>query len=441
MTMKIRTAIGIVFLTLLSSASARAQWNDVRSIFFDTIITGYAEPTPVGVDAMTYVGLTPITADDTTFMQYATTIVQRDVDFYADFELVPIDSFYLRTYELSELNLLGWRRLGASYVVKLEAEFPGTNMRVRWRLFDTYKQQQVNRGQFEYHRNFWRVIAHDIANQIVRTLTGEEGPFRTKVAFVRKLNGAKEVFMSDYDGANEVQLTNNGTINLSPTFSTDGESIFFTSYLDGNPQLYRLDIATREVTPLNKHKGLVVAPAVSPDGNKIACVLTRDGNAEIYVLDLDGRIIKRLTRTPAIESAPTWSPDGDLIAFSSDRTGSPQLYVMDADGFNVTRVTWDGSYNDSPVWARRGDRLVFVSRTNRGRFDVAAINTDGSEYRVLTYLGMNENPHFSPDGKHIIFSSSRLSEGDIYTMDVTGRNQRRLTRQGDASNPAWGPIK
>ena len=173
----------------------------------------------------------------------------------------------------------------------------------------------------------------------------------------------------------------------------------------GDPQLFKVNINTLEIVQIANFPGIVAAPAVSPDGDKIACVLSKDGNSEIYVLDTKGRVIKRLTRHSAIDTAPSWSPDGRLIAFSSDRTGSPQIYLMDSDGLNVRRLTFQGSYNDSPIWSSRADRITFVSRTKHGRFDLASIDTSGYDYRTLTELGMNENPHFSPDGKHIVFSS------------------------------------
>ena len=148
-----------------------------------------------------------------------------------------------------------------------------------------------------------------------------------------------------------------------------------------------------------------------------------------------------MTRHRSIDSAPTWSPDGDMIAFSSDRTGSPQIYLMDSDGLNVCRLTYQGRYNDSPIWSARGDRITFVSRTKYGRFDLASIDTSGADYRVYTEVGQNENPHFSPDGRHIIFSSTRLGPMDIFTMDINGRNQSRLTRFGNCSNPNWSSMK
>ena len=438
--MKLNSFFLTIVVLLLSLSSAFAQGDKVRNIFFDTI-AGVFEPTLIGVDEMRYIGNQYIDAKDSTLMQYTTRIIQNDLDFYADFELVPLDTFYLQVYEIIELDLLGWQRLGAAYLVKLEAEFPGPNLRVRWRLYDTARKQQFAKGTFEQHKSLWRELGHDVANEVVHTLTGEEGIFQTKIVYAKKVGEAKELFLSDYDGANERQLTKTGSINISPFFSPKSEEVYFTSYMDGDPQLYKVNVYSSKVSRVASFPGIVAAPAISPDGNKIACVLTRDGNSEIYVLDLKGRVIKRLTYHWAIDTSPTWSPDGRLIAFASDRSGRPQVYIMDSDGLNVRRLTYEGRYNDSPVWSERSDRITFVSRTKTGRFDIASIDTSGTDYRILTEVGTNENPHFSPDGKHIIFSSTRLGPRDIYTMDITGRNQRRLTHSGGCSNPVWGPLK
>ena len=430
----------VIVALLCAPLCATAQEIGVREILFDTMSTGDVQPVPIGVDQMVYVGNEYITAGDSTLMEYVTRIVQRDLDFYADFELITVDSFYVKLYEIVELNLFGWQRLGADYVVRLEAEFPGNMMRVRWKLWDANIKRQFARGTVDRKKDDWRNLGHEIANEIVTQLTGDPGIFLTKIAYIKKNGKSKQLFVSDYDGANERQLTNNGSINISPAFSPRGDNIYFCSYLDGDPHLYRVTVGNGKVTKVAAFPGLVAAPAISPDGNKIACVLSKDGNSEIYVLDLQGKIIKRLTRHWSIDTSPTWSPDGRMIAFSSDRSGAPQVYIMDSDGLNVRRLTFQTGYNDSPVWAERGDRITFVSRTRGGRFDLASIDTSGVGYRLLTELGHNENPHFSPDGKHIVFSSTRLGPQDIFTMDVTGRNQRRLTRYNGCSNPVWGPL-
>ena len=433
------TVLALCAIATTLSSKAQSQTGDIREYVLDTIV-GVAEPLRIGVNQMSYIGTRYITPDDSSFMRYATLVVQRDVDFYADFQLVLVDSLYLSTYSVTDVDLVGWQRMGAEYLVRLEAEFPGQNMRVFWRIYNTSNRRQVASGTVEENRQSWRELAHDISNEVVRYLTGNTGIFRTKIVFVAKVNGSKEVFIADYNGSNTVQLTQTGSTNLSPFLSPDGRAVYFTSYMSGDPQLHKVDVVTHEITQITKFQGVVAAPSVSPDGRKIALVLSKDKNSEIYVIDLNGNIIKRLTRHRAIESAPTWSPDGDSLAFSSDRTGAPQIYIMDADGLSTRRLTYQGNYNDSPIWAAEGDRIIFVSRTRGGRFDLASIRTDGADFRRLTEVGRNENPHFAPDGKHIVFSSTRLSAGDIYSMDISGRNQRRITRNGACSNPSWGPF-
>lgn len=432
--------LAFVLICLIKTAAAQSDAN-VRNIPFDTIRTGEVKPTAIGVEDMKYIGAQVITKDDSGFMRAATGIVQYDIEFYADFELVEIDSFYIRTYEIKVMDLLAWNRLGATRLVRLEAEFPGANMRVRWRLLDTQHDQEIAKGVVENSKTRWRDVGHDVANEIVRTLTGDRGIFRTKIAYCKKVGKGKEICIADFDGANEQQLTGNGSINISPCWTPDGREIFYTSFVGGPAQIYKVDVTTKKTTKIAAYNGINAAPAVSPDGTRLACVLSKDGNSEIYVLDINGRIIKRVSNTTAIESGPTWSPNGAMLAFSSDRTGAPQIYVCDADGIRASRLTYEGRYNDSPIWSIRGNRVTFVSRTKDGRFDLASIDTSGHNPHLMTGFGQNENPHFSPDGKHIIFASTRLGGSDIFTMDASGRNQRRITTSGGCSNPVWGPMR
>ncbi len=424
-------------LLLIVPAVSSAQGESVKTIEFDTLRVGYVEPTRIGVDDMKYVGAEYIGQEDSSLMRFVNDVVKNDIDFYADFDLVPIDSFFIKTYEIFEMDLPAWKRLGADYVLKLESEFLGSNMRVTWRLYYTFDNRMVDDGRFGVHRDEWREMSHLIANEVVKTLTGEIGIFLTKIAYIRKIGNAKEIYISDYDGANERQLTKNGSINLSPAFSPDGKEIYFTSFVEGDPKLFKVNIASGRISKVTDFPGLSAAPAISYDGLKLACALSKDGNSEIYELDLAGNVKKRMTRHTAIDTAPSWSPDGELLTFTSDRSGYPQVYIMDKNGDNQRRLTYEGRYNDSPAWSARGDRVIFVSRTPSGRFDIASVDTSGYDYHAMTEVGMNENPHFSPDGKHILFTSTRLGSPDIFTMDVTGRHQRRLARTVNCSNPVW----
>ncbi len=397
------------------------------------------EPTKISVEDVKYIGDRYITANDSIIMQNCAAIIRNDLDFSPFFEIVILDSFFLKHMELQEMNIQAWKWLGSSYLVRLEAEFPEDNIRLRYHLLTTDAAEEIRKEQFETSKSGYRALAHTISNDIIKSLTGDDGVFLSQIAYVKQVNGAKELFISDFDGFNERQLTSNKSINLSPAFSPDGEFIYFTSYLDGYPKIYVFSMSTYSVDLIAGYPGINASPSVSPDGKYIACVLSKDGNSEIYLLDRKGKIVKRLTNSWAIESSPTWSPDGKEIAFTSDRTGSPQIYIMDAEGLNVRRVTFEGKYNDSPNWSPRGDRIAYASRDKI--FRICSIDVNGKDYRVLSNLGDSENPHFSPDGNHIVFSSSRLGPWEIYAMDLFGRKQQRVTVKGECSNPAWSPIR
>jgi TolB protein len=433
----------LILATLSLSPAAQAQSRrDVPNVFFDTVRTGEVQPIALAVEDIKPILGADFRSDDLVALHDMVDIIRHDIDFYADFQIVTADSFYLKMYEIKEVDLLAWERLGAQFVIRLEAEPAGGSVRVNWKILKTIGGDEFSKGTETGTLSSWRELAHDVSNALAKALTGDRGIFRTQICYIRKIGkGAKEIFVADYDGANERQVTHTGSINVSPCWTPDGKEIYFTSFKNGDPQLYRVDVASGKIAKIGNYAGLMAAPAVSPDGTKIAIVMFIAGNSEIYILDTSGRIILRLTNNTSIDTSPTWGPGGKQIAFASDRSGAPQIFICDVDGNNTHRLTYQGDYNDSPIWSARGDRITFVSRTETGRFDLASIDTSGAKYRVMTQIGMNENPHFSPDGKHLIFASDRLRTGDIYTATVTGGKQRRLTRTGDCSNPAWGPLK
>ncbi len=363
-------------------------------------------------------------------------IIRDDLNFSPFYEVIELDSFYMRHMELDVITLLGWSHLGAEYVVKGEGEFAGDDIIFKYQIYSANSGMQFARGRFRSLITNYRRLAHRVANEIILYLTGDEGIFDTRVCFISKRTGNKELYLCDFDGANVYQLTGNGSINLSPAFTPDGQKLLFTSFMHDDPQLYQYDIRDGKVDLLAAYPGINSAARVSPDGEDIVCALSRDGNAEIYLLHRSGKIKRRLTFTSAIESSPCWSPNGRQIAFTSDRSGSPQIYIMDSDGVNIRRLTYVGGYNDSPDWSPKGDKVVYLSRVN-GRFNICTIDVTGDNFRILTEKGNNENPHWSPDGNHVIFSSTRTGEKEIYVMDLFGNEEKRLTTGGGNSNPTW----
>ena len=304
-------------------------------------------------------------------------------------------------------------------------------------LIDSASRKTLERKSYRGCLDNLRLLVHTMSDDLVRHLTGEKGIAKSRIAFTAQSAGSKEIYIMDYDGANQDPLTNLRTLNLTPAWSAEGRELVFTSYLRSNPDLYILDLMSRKLEPIIRGNSLNSAPAYSPDGKRIAFVSTKDGNAEIYMMDRSGKNIRRLTQHPAIDSSPSWSPNGQELIFTSDRLGNPQVFIMDVEGSNVRRLPIEGDYHDSPAWSPRGDKIAFVSRLDRG-FDIFTFDiTTETTTRLTADAGSNEDPCWSPDGYRLVFSSTRDGRRDIYIMMWDGTEVRRLTFKGTCTSPSW----
>lgn len=342
--------------------------------------------------------------------------------------------------ELGEINFTNWSVLGARALIKGNVAVAGDRVEVEARLFDVVQRGQLGGARYHGSVNDFLRICRRFADDVMKIVTGETGPFDSRIAFAsRRAGRAKEIFAMSVDGYEVTQLTNNRTINLAPAWSPDAGSILFTSYQDGNPSLYRLGLYKQGQQRLSSIPGLNLGGRWSADGQTIVISLERGGNSDIFLLDATGRMIRQLTKNPDIDVSPTWSPDGRKIAYVSARTGNPQLYVMNADGSEDQRLTFQGGYNTSPCWSPKGDLIAYVGR-DQG-FNIFTINVETRQVRQVT-AGQrnNEDPRFSPDGRYLVFSSTRTGKPALFLSDVTGSHQVQLTKSGgDDTSPAWSP--
>lgn len=338
---------------------------------------------------------------------------------------------------LSQTVYLPWAAAGFDLLVRGEFSIQGDDLTVEFRLYDVLNRRMMTAKRYLGKTKDLRYFAHSFSDEIMLVVSGEKGCFTTHIAYVSSQPGNKEIFIMNWDGHNQVQLTRNGSINLNPDFSPDGREILFTSYKRGNPDLYKRALSNTVEIPLSNRRGLNITGTWSPDGSRIALTLSKDGNSEIYTLAKDGSSPTRLTVNPAIEVSPVWSPDGSRIAFVSDRLGKPQLFIMNADGTNVRRLTTAGGYNVNPRWSPKGDRIAYA-RMQGGAFQIYTINADGTGDAQLTSDGSSENPVWSPDGRFIAFSSKRGGSESIHVMRSDGSGQTRVSKgRGNATQPAW----
>ncbi len=327
---------------------------------------------------------------------------------------------------------------GYDLLVKSEYSLKGENLVLEYRLFDVINKKLLLSRRYLGTIREIRYFTHSFANEIVGVIdrAGGKGCFTSKIVYITTSSGNKEIAIMDWDGHNFRQITRNGSINLNPVFSPDGKEILFTSYKNGNPDLFRRPLSSGVDLKISSRKGLNITGSWSPDGKKIVLSLSKDGNSEIYTIDKNGDNPVRLTVNPAIDVSPVFSPDGAFIAFVSDRLGKPQIFIMNVDGGNVRRLTTLGSYNVTPAWSPRGDRIAYASMQDG--FQIHTISVDGSDDRQLTASGNNENPAWSPDGRLIAYSSRQGRGEAINVMRANGEGQTRVSQgNGRATQPSW----
>ncbi len=340
-----------------------------------------------------------------------------------------------------DIDFLDWTGIGAELLITGGISVEGNKVKLWLRLFDTFDARLLVGKIYTGVRKDLRPMIHRFCGEVSKKLTGKRGVFGSKIAFVSRVNGKKEIFACEFDGYNPRQITFHKSISLSPAWSSDLRWIAYTSYAGGKPDIYIKNLKEKRGAIINK-KGMNIAPAWLPGQFVLAASLSFSGDPEIYLLTGRGKIIKRVTDSWGIDVSPKFSPDGRKIVFVSRRRGSPQIFIKNLDTNQIRRLTFEGGYNTSPAWSPNGDRIVYVGIRD-GRTDIYTIGVEGDFPMQLTdNAGVNEDPSWSPDGSLIVFSSTRQSgRAKLFVMTATGGEQRKLLRfKGEQTDPDWSMV-
>jgi TolB protein len=379
-----------------------------------------------------------------------------DLNFEHEFALIPRDTYatipVARTFE--DVPLDRWRELGADAVLVGTVQKTATGILVQVRLLDARRpdRRQEGFGGKEYSGSAAnpRGYAHAIADEIHEKQRALHGVARTKLTFASDRDGervggtvesrsVKEIYISDYDGANQRRVTTGRSLNIQPNWSPDARSIAYTSYRnrDGLPNIFISHIYQGLLDQFPKAPEQTFQPSWSPDGTRIAFWSTRDGNAEVYVANRDGSNVRRLTNNRGIDQSPTWSPNGTQIAFVSDRTGTPQIWVMGTDGLGLRKITSE-SYADRPTWSPPPYNEIAYTARNGPGFDIKVIELGSGQIRQFTFgEGTNESPAWAPNGRHLAFTSTRSGKVQVFVIDRAGKGLKQITSVGNNEKPDW----
>ena len=407
------------------------------------ITQGIIKPMPIALSQFTAIG-------DTTpqYVDQITSVIMADLVGSGLFREIPRSAHVSANTNFNNpAKFSDWRVITVDALITGSVNIQGDKLILQFRLFDVFAQKPLGEGlQFQASIGNWRRMAHKISDAVYSRLTGEAAYFDSRVVYISeqgpKNARKKRLTIMDYDGANSRFLTDDNDIVLAPRFSPNNEEIVYTSYETGVPKVYLMNVDTLNKRVLDDQPGMTFAPRFSPDGRNVVMSLTDRGNTDIYSVVLESRRKTRLTSGPSIDTAPSFSPDGKQIVFESDRGGRQQIYIMSSSGGDATRISFGkGSYG-TPVWSPRGDMIAFT-KISQGRFHIGVMRTDGSNERLLTASFLDEGPTWSPNGRVIMFfreSAGTNGAPEIFSVDVTGRNLKRVKTIQNGSDPSWSGL-
>lgn len=343
-----------------------------------------------------------------------------------------------------------WSLIKAQALITGEVKYENEKLRVEFRLWDVLAGKEMMALAFTTVPDNWRRVGHIITDKVYQRLTGEKGYFDTRIIYVSekgpKTNRVKKLAIMDQDGYNTKYLTLGNELVLTPRFNPTNQMVTYLSYFKNLPRVYLLDIETGVQEVVGDFPGMTFAPRFSPDGKKIIMSFAKDGNSDIYTMDLENRIVEKITNHPSIDTSPSFSPDGKYICFNSDRSGYQQIYVMKSDGTKVKRISFGKGLYGTPVWSPRGDLIAFT-KLHKGKFYIGVMRVDGSGERLLTENYYQEAPSWSPNGRVLIFYRETKSDSEgkgfsakLWSIDLTGYNERLVNTETDASDPSWSSL-
>ncbi len=434
--------LALMLLPVFAAVSAAAQDGPLRI----EITEGVVEPLPYAVPVFV-----PESSGAAQFADQIARVVAEDLTGTGLFREIPASAHISSVSSFAApVAFADWRAINAQALITGAVGTDANGrLTVKFRLWDVFAGQELGQGmQFAADADGWRRLAHKVADQVYARLTGERPYFDSRVVFVSetgpKNRREKRLAVMDFDGANVQFLTDGDALVLAPRFSPNGDQVIYTSYETGFPRVHALSIGAVSPRLLPTTDGVMsFAPRFSPDGRTVIYSLTDGSNTDIYAMDIASGSARQLTNTPAIETAPSFSPDGSRIVFESDRSGTQQIYLISAGGGEAQRISFGAGRYGTPVWSPRGDLIAFTKQ-NAGRFHIGVMRTDGSEERLLTASFLDESPTWSPNGRVIMFSrETQGAQGSsaLYSVDVSGRNLRRVRTPAGATDPSWGPLQ
>jgi len=249
--------------------------------------------------------------------------------------------------------------------------------------------------------------------------------------------------MADHTGLRTIFA--HGSQSWSPVWSPDGQRLAFTSDINGNMQIWILDLQTERASALSIPTAYEAwSPSWSPDGDALVFDQKIGQDYNIFIQSIGSVTQQQLTFGSVLDSDPDWSPNGEHIVFVSDRDGNQEIYTMDVNGRHVTRLTYNLGRDFAPVWSPDGQWIAYECQDlTMGDAEICIMDAEGGQQQVITRNTVDDRqPAWSPDGQYIAFTRQRVGSAlwDIWIIRRDGSEERLLIQDRYSStHPTWRP--